>query len=133
MNRNEAPFLAVAGLIAVLAGCEERGEIRSYTVPSETPPATAPDTTESALAANGASSPTVLPDGVMAWDAPAGWARVANTIPMRFATLAARKGLTSFSGQTATFGTAWRRVWNTAVNRHSGRNVGYAAMTGPRM
>jgi len=36
-------------------------------------------------------------------------------------------------GQTATFGTAWFRVWNATVNRHSGRNVGYAAVTGLRM
>ncbi len=36
-------------------------------------------------------------------------------------------------GQTATFDTAWNCVWNAAVNRHSGRNVGYAAVTGPRM
>jgi len=29
-------------------------------------------------------------------------------------------------GQTATFGTAWFRVWNATENRHSGRNVGNA-------
>ena len=36
-------------------------------------------------------------------------------------------------GQTATFSTAWSCVWNALVNRHSGPNVGYAAVTGPRM
>ncbi len=36
-------------------------------------------------------------------------------------------------GQTATFSTAWRCVWNAVVNRPSGLSVGYAAVTGPRM
>ena len=34
-------------------------------------------------------------------------------------------------GQTTTFGTAWFRVWNATVNRHSGRNVGNAAVSVP--
>ncbi len=42
-------------------------------------------------------------------------------------------GRMSELGQTATFGTAWFRVWNATVNRHSDRNVGYAEVIGPRM
>ena len=38
---------------------------------------------------------------------------------------------TSALGQTATFGSAWRCVWNASVNRHSGSNVGNAAVNGP--
>ena len=76
--------MAAAALVACL-GCDDRdGEIRSYTVPKEKPP-TAP-TSEMQV-----PSPTPV-SGTMQWDLPDGWTRLANTKPMRFATLSAGDG-----------------------------------------
>ncbi|MBT8484237.1 MAG: hypothetical protein HKO59_12425, partial [Phycisphaerales bacterium] len=67
------------GLAALLAvgGCDDpNAQVRSYSVPKETPP----------------PAPAVAPVGAtgdMAWSLPAGWRAVENTNTMRFATLQA--------------------------------------------
>ncbi len=41
-------------------------------------------------------------------------------------------GMTAL-GHVCAFSVPLSCVWNATVNRHSGRNVGYAELTGPRM
>ena len=73
------PAVLVMTASACLLGCDDRrDQVRSYTVPREQ----APPVVESA-----AHPPIALPTGTMRWELPDGWMSIANTNPMRFATL----------------------------------------------
>jgi hypothetical protein len=76
-------FKSVAALV-ICTGCSDRDEIRSYTIPKETPPAPA--------VAAGAPAEASGPTGEMQRELPESWSRVANTNPMRFATFTAGEG-----------------------------------------
>ncbi len=52
-------------------------------------------------------------------------------LPGRHIVSQAANASMSEMGQTATFDTAWRCVWNAPMNRHSTPNVGKVAMIGP--
>ncbi|MCP3905076.1 MAG: hypothetical protein GY715_15740 [Planctomycetes bacterium] len=78
-SRHARALACLGALLVVCAGCDEGPQVRAYSVPKETPPLPA---------ARGMSSAAAAPRG-MAWSLPAGWAEVANTSSMRFATLAA--------------------------------------------
>lgn len=75
--------IAAAALVAG-AGCDNRAdEIRSYTIPKETPPPISVPMQQQA------QRPAA---GPMQWDLPDGWTQIANPNPMRFATLTAGEG-----------------------------------------
>jgi len=75
------------------AGCDdERGQIRTYTVPKEQPSTADASGAAGGPAAGAAGAPVALPAGTMHWQPPDGWREVPNTSSMRFATLVAGDG-----------------------------------------
>ena len=102
-------LVPIVAAVIVCVGCDERDtQIRSYSVPKEEPPI---------VPAAQAPVPTI-PSGTMEWSLPAGWTSVANTNPVRYATLRAGTGdqqidvsitqLSGFAGGIAANINRWR-------------------------
>ncbi|MFT3788342.1 MAG: hypothetical protein QM770_19585 [Tepidisphaeraceae bacterium] len=98
----------LAGLAALVVGCDERSDVRVYEV--DAPQAARSPSTATAPAGPGgqASSEAGTADGAagLRWKLPAGWERLPDTSQMRVATFRATKGepleiaLSRFPGNT---------------------------------